>query len=157
MALFASMANIKLIHVPYKGGAPVAASLASGETQSSISTIGIVLPHIKNGRLRAIATSSSKRSTILPNLPTIAEAGVPGYDMNPWTGAFAPAGTPKAIVDRLHVEINKALAKPDLRKAMHDSAVEIWTGTHAEFVERLKEDYAKFAKIFKIIGAPAAR
>jgi tripartite-type tricarboxylate transporter receptor subunit TctC len=156
MALFASMANIQLIHVPYKGGAPVATSLASGETQSSISTIGIVLPHIRNNRLRALATSSAKRSTILPNLPTIAEVGVPGYDMNPWVGGFAPAGTPKAITERLHAEINKALGKRELAKQMADQAVEPWIGTQQEFAARLKTDYEKFQKIFKIIGTPAA-
>ncbi len=156
MALFASMANLRLIHVPYKGGAPVAASLTSGETQSSVSTIGIVLPHIRNGRLRPLGMSSSARSTILPNVPTIAESGVPGYDMNPWVGAFAPAGTPKAITERLHAEINKALKKPELRKQMSDQAVETWTGTQAEFVARLKADYEKFQKIFKMIGTPAA-
>jgi tripartite-type tricarboxylate transporter receptor subunit TctC len=156
MALFASMAGIKLIHVPYKGGAPVAASLASGETQSSISTIGIVLPHIKSGRLRALATSSAKRSTILPNLPTIAEAGVRGYDMNPWVGLFAPAGTPKAITDRLQAEANRTLRKPELVRLMSDQAVEPWIGTQAEFAARLKVDYEKFQQIFKLIGAPAA-
>ena len=156
MALFASMAGIKLVHVPYKGGAPVAASLASGETQSSISTIGIVLAHIKSGRLRALATSSARRSTILPALPTIAEAGVPGYDMNPWVGFFAPAGTPKAITDRLHAEASKTLRKPDLVKQMSAQAVEPWVGTQAEFAARLKVDYQMFQKIFKLIGAPAA-
>ena len=156
MALFASMAGIKLVHVPYKGGAPVAASLASGETQSSISTIGIVLTHIRSGRLRGIATSSAKRSTILPNLPTIADSGVPGYDMNPWVGFFAPAGTPKAIVDRLHAEANKTLQKPEMIKAMSAQAVEPWVGTREEFAARLKVDFQMFQKIFKIIGAPAA-
>jgi tripartite-type tricarboxylate transporter receptor subunit TctC len=156
MALFASMAGIKLVHVPYKGGAPVAASLASGETQSSISTIGIVLTHIKSGRLRGLATSSAKRSTILPNLPTIAESGVPGYDMNPWVGFFAPAGTPKAIVDRLHAEAGKTLQKPDMIKAMSAQAVEPWVGTREEFAARLKADFQMFQKIFKLIGAPAA-
>ena len=156
MALFASMAGIKLVHVPYKGGAPVAASLASGETQSSISTIGIVLTHIKSGRLRALATSSAKRSTILPNLPPIAESGVPGYDMNPWVGFFAPAGTPKAITERLHAEAGKTLRKPELVKQMSAQAVEPWVGTQAEFAARLKSDYQMFQKIFRLIGAPAA-
>jgi tripartite-type tricarboxylate transporter receptor subunit TctC len=156
MALFASMANIKLIHVPYKGGAPVAVSLASGETQSSVSTVGIVLPHIKSGRLRPLGMSSAKRSSILPNVPTIAESGVPGYDMNPWIGAFAPAGTPKAITERLHAEIDKALRKPEIIKQMAEQALEPWIGTQQEFAARLKADYEKFQKIFKIIGTPAA-
>jgi tripartite-type tricarboxylate transporter receptor subunit TctC len=156
MALFASMANIKLIHVPYKGGAPVAVSLASGETQSSVSTVGIVLPHIKSVRLRPLGMSSAHRSSILPNVPTIAESGVPGYDMNPWIGAFAPAGTTKAITDSLLAEINKALRKPEVVKQMADQALEPWIGTQQEFSARLKTDYEKFQKIFKIIGAPSA-
>lgn len=155
MALFASMANIRLIHVPYKGGAPVAASLASGETQSSVSTVGIVLPHIKSGRLRPLGMSSAKRSTLLPNVPTIAQSGVPGYDMNPWVGAFAPAGTPKAIIDRLHTQINAALRKPELNRQMADQAVEPWVGTQAEFAARMQTDYQMFQKIFKLIGTPA--
>ncbi len=156
MALFASMTNIKLVHVPYKGGAPVAVSLASGETQSSVSTVGIVLPHIRSGRLRPLGMSSTKRSGILPNVPTIAESGVPGYDMNPWIGAFAPVGTPKAITERLHVEINKALRKPEVVKQMADQALEPWIGTQPECAAQLKTDYEKFQKIFKIIGTPWA-
>jgi tripartite-type tricarboxylate transporter receptor subunit TctC len=92
----------------------------------------------------------------LPNLPTIAEAGVRGYDMNPWVGLFAPAGTPKAITDRLQAEANKALRKPELVRMMSDQAVEPWIGTQAEFAARLKVDYEKFQQIFKLIGAPAA-
>lgn len=156
MALFASMAGIKLVHVPYKGGAPVAASLASGETQSSISTIGIVITHLRSGRLRGLATTSSKRSTILPNLPTIADSGVPGYDMNPWVGFFAPAGTPKAIIERLHSESNKALQRPELVRQMSAQAVEPWIGTREEFAARVKSDYQKFQQIFKLIAASAA-
>ena len=81
---------------------------------------------------------------------------MPGYDMNPWVGGFAPAGTPQVITGRLHAEINKALAKPELRKQMADQAVEIWSGTQAEFAARLTSDYNKFQRIFKIIGTPAA-
>ncbi len=155
MALFVSMANIRLIHVPYKGGAPVATSLVSGETQSSISTIGIVLPHIKSGRLRAIAVSSAKRSLILPDLPTIAASGVPGYDMNPWTGAFIPAGAPRPLVDRLHTEINKILARPDFVRQLAEQAIEPWMATREEFAARIKTDYEKFTQVFKLIGASA--
>lgn len=155
MALFAAMTKIQLIHVPYKGGGPVALSLSSGETQASIATVGIVLPHIRSGRLRALAMSSATRSTLLPEIPTIAESGVPGYDMNSWIGAFAPAGTPKAITDRLHAEMNRILMKPDLARQMADQGVEPWIATQAEFGARLKSDYEKLQKIFKIIGARA--
>lgn len=156
MALFAAMTGIKLVHVPYKGGAPVAASLTSGETQSAVATIGIVLPHIRNSRLRALAVSSAKRSAILAQLPTIAEAGVTGYDMNPWIAAFAPAGTPKTVIDRLYTEIVRALKKPDVVKQLSDQSLEPWIASPGEFGARLKNDYEKFQRIFKIIGAPAA-
>lgn len=149
----ATMAKVNWIHVPYKGGAPVATSLVAGETQSSISTIGIVLPHIKSGRLRPIAVSSDKQSTILPQLPTIAASGVPGYEMNPWTGLFAPAGTPRAIIDRLHTEVNKTLTRPEFVKQLADQAVEPWVATREEFNARIKADYEKFIKLFKLIGA----
>jgi tripartite-type tricarboxylate transporter receptor subunit TctC len=154
MALFTLMTGIQLVHVPYKGGVPVATSLASGETQSSISTIGIVLAHIKSGRLRPIAVTAAKRSTILPELPTIADSGVPGYEMSPWVGVFAPAHTPAAIVERLHVEVNKAIMKPDFARILAEQALEPWRATRQEFVAQMKSDYAKFERIFKAIGTP---
>ncbi|HET7597258.1 MAG TPA: tripartite tricarboxylate transporter substrate binding protein, partial [Burkholderiales bacterium] len=108
MALFVSMAGIDIVHVPYKGGVPQVTALVSGETQASLATISTVITHIRNGRLRPLGVSSAKRSKTLPDVPTISEAGVPGYEMAPWIGVFAPAGTPKPIVDRLNAEINKA-------------------------------------------------
>ena len=156
MALFAAMTGIKLVHVPYKGGAPVATSLASGETQSSAATIGIVLTHIRNNRLRPLGVTSSKRSTILPYVPTIAEAGVPGYEVNPWIALFAPAGTPKAVTDRLLAETTKILKKPDVAKQLTDQSLEPWISNPQEFAARLKADYEKFRKIYQIIGTPTA-
>ena len=155
MALFASMANLKLIHVPYKGGAPVATSLVAGETQSSISTIGIVLPHIKSGRLRPIAVSSAQRSTILPQLPSIGDT-VAGYDMNPWTGVFAPAGLPRPMIERLHAEINKILMRPEFVRQLADQAVEPWVATREAFAARIGTDYEKLKQVFKLIGAGKA-
>jgi tripartite-type tricarboxylate transporter receptor subunit TctC len=94
MALFVSMAGIDIVHVPYKGGVPQVTALVSGETQASLATISTVITHIRNGRLRPLGVSSAKRSKTLPHVPTISEAGVPGYEMAPWIGVFAPAGTP---------------------------------------------------------------
>ena len=155
MALLASMANIQLVHVPYKGGAQMTTALLSGETQSAISTVGAVLPQIQAGKLAVLGVTSARRSTMLPNVPTIAESGLPGYDMNAWIGAFAPAKTPKPIVDRLHGEINKALKKPELVKQMADQGVEPWPATQQEFAARLRTDYDLLARAFKIIGTPA--
>lgn len=155
MALFASMAKIRLIHVPYKGGGPMATSLMSGETQSAVATVGSMLPSLAAGRVRPLGVTSAKRSSILPKVPTIAESGLPGYDMNAWVGAFAPAKTPKAIVDRLHAEINKILKKPELAKQMADQGVEPWPASHQEFEAQMKSDYQSYEKVFKIIGTPA--
>ena len=153
MALFVSMTGIKLVHIPYKGGGPQVTALVSGETQVSLATISTVLAHINSGRLRALGVSSPKRAGALPGVPTIAEAGVPGYEMNPWIGVFAPAGTPKTIIGRLNVEINKALAMPDVSKSLSSQALDPWRSTPEEFDARLKADYEKYAKLVKLTGA----
>jgi tripartite-type tricarboxylate transporter receptor subunit TctC len=129
MALFAAMAGITLVHVPYKGGAPQVTALVSGETQASLATISTVLPHIRSGRLRAIGVSSSKRSAALPDVPTIADSGLPGYEMSPWVAAFAPAGTPKAIIDKLNAEINRALKSPEVVQNLTNQAIDVWSST----------------------------
>jgi tripartite-type tricarboxylate transporter receptor subunit TctC len=154
MSLFASMANVRMIHVPYKGGGPMAASLMSGETQCSMATLGSMLPVLRANRVRALGVASTKRSTILPDVPTIAEAGLPGYSMDAWIGAFAPAKTPKAIVDRLHDEFNKVLKNPEFAKRMAEQGVEPWAATQQEFTAQMKGDYEKYQKVFKVIGAP---
>ncbi len=154
MSLFASMASVKMIHVPYKGGGPMSASLMSGETQCSMATIGSMLPVMRVNRVRTLGVASSRRSTILPDVPTIAEAGLPGYSMDAWIGAFAPAKTPKPIVDRLHDEFNKVLKNPEFAKRMADQGVEPWAATQPEFVAQMKGDYDKYQKVFAIIGTP---
>ncbi|HWI15329.1 MAG TPA: tripartite tricarboxylate transporter substrate binding protein [Burkholderiales bacterium] len=154
MSVFASMANVKMIHVPYKGGGPMSASLMSGETQCAMATIGSMLPVMRVNRVRTLGVAGSRRSTILPDVPTIAEAGLPGYSMDAWIGAFAPAKTPKAIIDRLHDEFNKVLKNPEFAKRMADQGVEPWAATQAEFVAQMKGDYEKYQKVFAIIGTP---
>jgi tripartite-type tricarboxylate transporter receptor subunit TctC len=153
MALFASMAGIQLVHVPYKGGAPQVTALVSGETQASLATISTVLSHIRSGRLRALGVSSGKRSAALPDVPTIAEAGLPGYEMSPWVAAFAPAGTPKAIIDKLNAEFNRALKSPEVVQHLTNQAIDVWSSTPEEFDARLKADYDKYAKLIKLTGA----
>jgi tripartite-type tricarboxylate transporter receptor subunit TctC len=154
MSLFASMANIQMVHVPYKGGGPMAASLMSGETQCSMATVGSMLPVLRVNRIRALGMASAKRSAILPDVPPIAEAGLPGYSMEAWVGAFAPAKTPKPIVDRLHEEFNKVLKQPQLAKQMAEQGVEPWVASQQDFVAQMKGDYEKYQKVFKILGAP---
>ena len=154
MALLASMANIQLTHVPYKGGAPMTTSLLAGETDSATATVGSVLQHIKAGKITALAVTSGKRSSLLPDLPTVAESGVPGYDINAWIGAFAPARTPRAVVDKLYGEISKSLKKPELTKQMAEQGVEPWQAPQQEFAARLRSDYDLLARAFKLIGPP---
>ncbi len=153
MALLIAMTGIKLVHIPYKGGGPQVTALVSGETQASLATISTVLTHIHAGRLRPLGVSSANRSGALPNIRTIAESGVPGYEMNPWIAVFAPAGTPKDIVIRLNAEINKALKLPDVSQNLASQALDPWSSTPEEFDARLKVDYEKYAKLIKLTGA----
>ena len=153
MALFAAMAGLKMVHVPYKGGAPQVTALMSGETQSSLATISTVLTHVQSGRLRGLGIASLKRSTALPDMPPIASVGLPGYEMDPWVGVFVPAGTPRAIVEKLNAEINRAMKQPDVLKNFASQASDPWYSTVDEFDARLKADYEKYAKLIKLTGA----
>jgi tripartite-type tricarboxylate transporter receptor subunit TctC len=147
------MAGIEVVHVPYKGGGPQVIALLAGESQVSLATVASVIAHIKAGRLRAIGVTSAQRSGTLPDVPTIADAGVPGYEMSPWIGVFAPAGTPKTVVDKLNAEINKALKLPDVAASLSAQALDPWASTPEEFATRLKADYDKYAQLIKLTGA----
>lgn len=153
MALLISMTNINITHVPYKGGAPQVTALMAGETQASFATVGTVINHIRSGKLRPLGLGSTKPSKALPNVPTLAESGVPGYDMSPWIGVFAPAGTPKPIIDRLNAEINKALAMPEVIKILENQALDPSPSTVDQFNNTLKADYEKYGKLIKMTGA----
>ena len=153
MALLVAMTGINVVHVPYKGGAPQVTALVSGETQASLATVSTVLVHVQSGRLRALGVSSAKRSGTLPNVPTIAEAGVPGYEMSPWIGVFAPAAMPRDLINRLNAEINKALKSPDVSQLLASQALDALGGTPEEFDGRIKVDYEKYGKLIKLTGA----
>ena len=152
MALLTSMTGIDLVHVPYKGGAPQVTALVGGESQASLATISTVIVHVKSGRLRALGVSSAKRSAMLPEVPTIAEAGVPGYEMSPWIGVYAPANTPKAIIDKLNAEANKALRHPDVATSLTNQVLDPQPSTPEEFAQRIKIDFEKYGKLIKAIG-----
>ncbi len=153
MALLVAMTGINLVHVPYKGGAPQVTALVSGETQASLATVSTVLVHVQSGRLRAIGVSSVKRTGTMPDVPTIAEAGVPGYEMSPWIGVFVPTGTSKEIVTKLNTEINKALKASDVSQLLASQALDPMGGTPEEMDARIKADYEKYGKLIKLTGA----
>ena len=153
MALLVAMTGINVVHVPYKGGAPQVTALVSGETQASLATVSTVLVHVQSGRLRALGVSSAKRTATMPDVPTIAEAGVPGYEMSPWIGVFVPAGTSKELIAKLNSEINRALKAPDVSNLLSSNALDALGGTPEEFDVRIKADYEKYAKLIKLTGA----
>ncbi len=152
MALLVSMTGINLVHIPYKGGTPQVTALVGGEAHASLATISTVLVHVKSGRLRALGVSSGKRSAMMPEVPTIAEAGVPGYEMSPWIGVYVPANTPKAIIDKLNAESNKALKHPEVANSLTNQVLDPQPSTPEEFAQRIKVDYEKYGKLIKATG-----
>jgi tripartite-type tricarboxylate transporter receptor subunit TctC len=153
MALLISMAGIDITHVPDKGGAPQVAALLGGETQASFATLGTVISQIQAGKLRPLGVGSSARAKALPGVPTISEAGLPGYDMNPWIGVFAPAGTPRAIIDRLNTEMNQALSIPEVMSTLAKQALDPAPTTVDEFNRILRVDFEKYGKLIALTGA----
>ena len=148
--LFKTMAGINMVHVPYKGGALALAALIAGEVQVSF-TSGVILPHARAGRLKTLAVTGGKRTPIAPDIPTIAEAGVPGFEVTGWYGFAAPAGTPKAIVEQLNVTVNRVL--PELRERYAILGMDLGGGTAAEFGAYLRTERDKWARVVKISGA----
>jgi tripartite-type tricarboxylate transporter receptor subunit TctC len=152
MSYLGSMANIKMVHVPYKGGTPATTALVSGEVQSLMGAISTNLSFIKAGRVRPLAVSSARRSTALPDLPTISEAGVKGFDVDPWVGVFAPAATPRPVVERLHAEIKASLQRPAVLRQLDAQALEVWILSQEDFAAKTKADYGKWGKIIQLAG-----
>ncbi len=150
--LFLSMAGIKAQHVPYKGGAPALIDLMGGQIDFVIDPIPTTLPYVKSGRLRALAVSTAKRFALLPDLPTIAEAGVPGYEFANWFGIFARAGTPAVIIESLNAASNKALERAEFKERLRGEGADPLGGSTADFTAMLKREYAKYAKLVKDSG-----
>jgi tripartite-type tricarboxylate transporter receptor subunit TctC len=147
-----SMSNTKMIHVPYKGGGPAAVALVSGEIQAMIATVGSVFTYVQAKRLRPLGVSSDTRMKAFPDIPTIAEAGVPGYEFTAWVAAFVPAKTPRPIVDKLNAEIKKALEDPGVAKSLSAQTLDPLYMTPEQFEKRLKSDYDKNAQLVKLTG-----
>jgi tripartite-type tricarboxylate transporter receptor subunit TctC len=150
---FSSMAGVSVLHVPYKGGAPALNDLLGGQIQTMFETSPTALPYAKekDGKLRAIAITSTKRSPLLPDLPTVAESGIPGFDSVTWIGLVAPAGTPKAVVDRLNTELNKGL-QGAMGKQFAEISLDPIGGTPQDMVDIIRKDSAEYGRILKAAG-----
>ena len=151
--LFKYMTGTHIVHVPYKGGAAGTIDLIAGQVQLMMESSNSMTPHVKSGKVRGLAVSSPTRSPAFPDLPTIAEAGVPGYDATTWTGIVAPAGVPRALIAKLNAEINAALAKPALREKLLALGSEPVIGTPAQFGEFIRRENSKWADVIKRSGA----
>jgi len=150
--LLKHMTSTNIVHVPYKGGGPAVVAIVAGETSMLFATISSSLQHYKSGRLIALAVSTSKRNTALPNVPTVAEAGVPGYEFFEWQGVVVPAGTPQAVIDRLHKETVKALANPDARERIVGLGLDVAGRTPQQFAAHLNAEVLRWKKVAKESG-----
>ncbi|MEO8278546.1 MAG: tripartite tricarboxylate transporter substrate binding protein [Ideonella sp.] len=153
MALFASMSGIKLTHVPYRGSGQATADLLAGTVPMSMPGTAGMVQHIKNGKLRALAVSGATRSPQLPDVPTLAESGLSGYEAYVWMGLLAPKATPRSIVDRLQQEARKSLAAPEVQSFFNKSGIEIVGSTPAEMDAYLREERDRWARVIKDTGA----
>ena len=153
--LFKAMAGVDLVHIPYKGSGQVMGDVIGGQLALIFDQIVSSLPHVQGGKLRMLAITSAKRFPSLPDLPTIAESGVPGYESISWAGVAVPAGTPKEIVARLHAEIVMVLAMPDIRERFLRDGIETIGSTPEQFSEHIRRERIKWAKVVKDSGAKA--
>jgi len=153
--LFNSMAGVKLVHVPYKGAAPALADLLGGQVQLMFSTMPPALPHVKDGKLRALAVTSLKRSRATPDLPTVDEAALPGFEANTWHGVVLPAGTPPAIIARLNREIVAILHLHEVVERLSSQGAEPVGSTPEEFAAYIRSETVKWAKVVRESGAKA--
>jgi tripartite-type tricarboxylate transporter receptor subunit TctC len=149
-----SLAGISMVHIPFKGGGPALVAVIAGEVQIMFATMPAAMPHVKSGKVKPVAVTTAKRSQAMPELPTIAESGVKGYEASTWYGLLAPARTPPAIVTRLHADTVKILAGPT-RQRLEAQGFEPEGGTPAEFAAYIKTEIVKWAKVIKDAGIPA--
>ena len=150
--LFSSLAGVKMVHVPYKGGGPSMIALVGGEVSVCFATMPSAVGYVRAGRLRGIAVTTDKRSPAMPDLPTIAETGVKGYEAGSWYGLSAPAGTPRPIIERLHAATTKVMALPDINERLAKAGFEVVTSTPEEFAAFTKSEIQKWGKLVKATG-----
>ncbi|MCP3020136.1 tripartite tricarboxylate transporter substrate binding protein [Cupriavidus basilensis] len=151
--LLSSMAGVKMTHIPYNGSAPAMADVMAGNAQLVMDLMFSALPQVNGGKLRAIAITGAKRSPLLPNVPTVAESGVPGFETLAWNGLMAPANTPKPIIDKLNAEIHKALDAPEMKERLRAQGFEPSPGTPEQFGALIRSEIDRWAKVVKSSGA----
>ena len=151
--LFKKMAGVEIQHIPYKGSTPALADLVGGQTSMMFDPIASSKPYLESGRLRALAVTTAQRSVSAPDLPTVAESGLPGYEAMPWLGIVAPAGTPKAVVDRLYKEVSEVLKMQDVKDRFKSLGLDIIGNTPAEFATFIAQDQKKWDQVIKNSGA----
>jgi tripartite-type tricarboxylate transporter receptor subunit TctC len=155
MELFKSMTKTFMLHIPYKGSAPVVADLLAGQVDVMFDNVPNVIGHVRAGKMKALAVSTAQRSALAPDVPTVAEGGVPGYELAVWFGVLAPAGTPRDILGRLNGEIVKVLNSPDVKDRFAKQGVEVRTSTPEQFGEFLRAEVSRWAKVIKDAGIKA--
>jgi len=155
--LFKAMAGVDVVHVPYKGSSGARTDILGGQVQMMFDAITTMAPHVRSGKLKALGSTGRVRSTVLPEVPTVSEAGVAGYEAVIWLGVLAPAGTPKAIVERLNAEITRITSAPEMREAWAKQGATAMAMTTEEFGRYLREDIEKWARVVKLSGAKADR
>lgn len=153
--LMSMMAGIKMIHVPYKGSVPATTDLIAGNVMLSLDSMQSVMPFIRDKRLRALGIAAAKRSPAAPDIPTVSESGLPGFEVGSWYGLLAPAGTPKDIITRLHAEVIKALQSPDVKERIESFGTQTVGNTPEQFAAQIRADITKWAKVAKTANVKA--
>ena len=153
--LFKGMAGVDMVHIPYKGGAPAMIDLLAGQIQLIFSSAPTAVPQVKNGKIRGLAVTTLKRSVVLPDLPTVSESGLKGFEADNWYGVVTTMKTPRPVIDRLNTEIVKALHAPDVRQLLLTQGLEVRTSTPQEFGAYIKSEYEKWGKVIRTAGIVA--
>ncbi len=151
--MFNMAAGVNLVHVPYKGAAPALTDLIGGQVQATFTSLPSVAQHMRSGAVRALAVTSARRSESFPQLPTLVESGIPGFDVNPWFGLLAPAGTPRDIVERIHGDVNALLAAKEVKERFAASGADAYVTSVDQFATLLRADIQKWAAAVKASGA----
>lgn len=151
--MFKTKAGVSITHIPYKSAAPAMVGLLAGETAMIFENVSTAIPHIQSGKLRALGLTSAKGSPVLPDVPTIEAAGVPGYDMSFWYGLLAPAGTDPKVVQKINADVRAVLAMPEVRKTFEDRGIDLTDSSPAEFADYMKAELPKWTELVEVSGA----